>query len=339
MRAHTRTRRSAALSSMRSNCGSCHTRKCTRQCQACGISVQTKAISAPSSSQTCDWCGLPICRMASTCPSHTCRCPSCATRCVRARASVPALASRGVLEALTGIGDAPPARTSRQESKFGMAIVVKTTKRSGSYTLGFSVTPAERLSSVFKEIEMLHATYSQVARASWRTILAALHARACDTAAADMARHASDARARARGRAWLAHACRTPSSESTLKWRTRSRALLRSRCRGKRTTSSSRTRRCVHQSVSKRARARSYVGVCVCVPTVCVLARALLALSHLEMRAAEQVSDALAAYYADGDGGAGDGAEQPAPVVHPVLGLAVEPPPQGVTIEQLWSAV
>lgn len=95
----------------------------------------------------------------------------------------------------------------------------------------------------------------------------------------------------------------------------------------------------MHQSVSKRARARSYTGVCLCVPTVCVLSRAVLALSHLEMRAAEQVSDALAAYYADGDCGAGDGAEQPAPVVHPVLGLAVEPPPQGVTIEQLWSAV
>ena len=141
----------------------------------------------------------------------TCRCPSCATGVRRAlRLACTSWRARVLTDC-----DAPPARTSRQESKFGMAIVVKTTKRSGSYTLGFSVTPAERLSSVFKEIEMLHATYSQVARASWRTILAALHARACDTAAADMAPHASDARARARGRAWLAHACRTPSLESS----------------------------------------------------------------------------------------------------------------------------
>eukprot|EP00793_Prasinoderma_coloniale_P001062 PRCOL_00006053-RA len=134
-----------------------------------------------------------------------------------------------------------------QESKFGMAIVVKTTKRSGSYTLGFSVTPAERLSSVFKEIEMLHATYSQ------DPIFGV------DFEVEDS-----------------------------------------------------------QQSLAAVTVPRQEDDVVI---------------------EDEEVSDALAAYYADGDGGAGDGAEQPAPVVHPVLGLAVEPPPQGVTIEQLWSAV
>lgn len=43
----------------------------------------------------------------------------------------------------------------------------------------------------------------------------------------------------------------------------------------------------------------------------------------------EEVSDALAAYYADGAGDAGDADARP-PAVHPVLELAIEQPPERI---------
>jgi len=47
-----------------------------------------------------------------------------------------------------------------RDSKFGHALVVETTARSGGYILGFRVDPYEKLSEVFKEIKTLHEVYS-----------------------------------------------------------------------------------------------------------------------------------------------------------------------------------
>jgi len=48
-----------------------------------------------------------------------------------------------------------------RESKFGQALVISTTARSGAYVLGFRVDPAEKLNLVLKEVQSLHQTYSQ----------------------------------------------------------------------------------------------------------------------------------------------------------------------------------
>lgn len=45
-----------------------------------------------------------------------------------------------------------------RDSKFGAALVVETSARSGAYMLGFRVDPAEALETVFKEISALYAT-------------------------------------------------------------------------------------------------------------------------------------------------------------------------------------
>ena len=47
-----------------------------------------------------------------------------------------------------------------RESKFGPALVVETSQRSGGYVLGFRVDPVEALDNVFKEISSLHQVYS-----------------------------------------------------------------------------------------------------------------------------------------------------------------------------------
>ncbi len=47
-----------------------------------------------------------------------------------------------------------------RDSKFGHALVVETTARSGGYILGFRVDPYDKLSEVFKEIRTLHEVYS-----------------------------------------------------------------------------------------------------------------------------------------------------------------------------------
>lgn len=47
-----------------------------------------------------------------------------------------------------------------RDSKFGHALVVETSARSGGYILGFRVDPYEKLSEVFKEIKTLHEVYS-----------------------------------------------------------------------------------------------------------------------------------------------------------------------------------
>lgn len=48
-----------------------------------------------------------------------------------------------------------------RDSKFGHALVVETSPRSGGYILGFRVDPYEKLTEVFKEIKTLHEVYSQ----------------------------------------------------------------------------------------------------------------------------------------------------------------------------------
>mmetsp|Transcript_20219 Transcript_20219/g.48248 ORF Transcript_20219/g.48248 Transcript_20219/m.48248 type:complete len:348 (-) Transcript_20219:168-1211(-) len=47
-----------------------------------------------------------------------------------------------------------------RESKFGPALVLSTSTRSGSYVLGFRVDPAEKLGLVHKEVQALYDTYS-----------------------------------------------------------------------------------------------------------------------------------------------------------------------------------
>lgn len=47
-----------------------------------------------------------------------------------------------------------------RDSKFGHALVVETSPRSGGYILGFRVDPYEKLTEVFKEIKTLHEVYS-----------------------------------------------------------------------------------------------------------------------------------------------------------------------------------
>jgi len=48
-----------------------------------------------------------------------------------------------------------------RESKFGPALVITTTARSGSYVLGFRIDPAEKLSVVVKEVQSLFQTFSE----------------------------------------------------------------------------------------------------------------------------------------------------------------------------------
>jgi Bardet-Biedl syndrome 5 protein len=48
-----------------------------------------------------------------------------------------------------------------RDSKFGHALVVETSPRSGGYILGFRVDPYEKLTVVFKEIKTFHDIYSQ----------------------------------------------------------------------------------------------------------------------------------------------------------------------------------
>lgn len=47
-----------------------------------------------------------------------------------------------------------------RDSRFGHALVIETTQRSGGYILGFRVDPQEALQNVFKEIKNLHEVYS-----------------------------------------------------------------------------------------------------------------------------------------------------------------------------------
>ena len=47
-----------------------------------------------------------------------------------------------------------------RDSKFGHALVVETSTRSGGYILGFRIDPYEKLTEVFKEIKTLHQVYS-----------------------------------------------------------------------------------------------------------------------------------------------------------------------------------
>eukprot|EP01006_Ploeotia_vitrea_P054164 TRINITY_DN67856_c2_g1_i13.p2 TRINITY_DN67856_c2_g1~~TRINITY_DN67856_c2_g1_i13.p2 ORF type:complete len:345 (+),score=162.90 TRINITY_DN67856_c2_g1_i13:1572-2606(+) len=47
-----------------------------------------------------------------------------------------------------------------RDSKFGPALVIETSPRSGGYILGFRIDPYERLTEVYKEIQRLHEVYS-----------------------------------------------------------------------------------------------------------------------------------------------------------------------------------
>jgi Bardet-Biedl syndrome 5 protein len=47
-----------------------------------------------------------------------------------------------------------------RDSKFGHALVIETSPKSGGYVLGFRVDPAEALDDVYKEIFSLHSIYS-----------------------------------------------------------------------------------------------------------------------------------------------------------------------------------
>ncbi|KAG5179328.1 Bardet-Biedl syndrome 5 [Tribonema minus] len=48
----------------------------------------------------------------------------------------------------------------KRESKFGPALVIETTARSGGYILGFRLDPPERLMELFHEVSLLHQVYS-----------------------------------------------------------------------------------------------------------------------------------------------------------------------------------
>jgi len=50
--------------------------------------------------------------------------------------------------------------TKVRDSKFGHALVVETSSRSGSYILGFRIDPSDKLNEVYKEIKTLHEVYS-----------------------------------------------------------------------------------------------------------------------------------------------------------------------------------
>lgn len=47
-----------------------------------------------------------------------------------------------------------------RDSKFGQALVIETTARSGGYVLGFRIDPTDRLHAVAKEIQSLHSIYA-----------------------------------------------------------------------------------------------------------------------------------------------------------------------------------
>ena len=47
-----------------------------------------------------------------------------------------------------------------RDSRFGPALVIETTPRSGSYVLGFRCDPPEALQAVYKEISSLHQVFS-----------------------------------------------------------------------------------------------------------------------------------------------------------------------------------
>mmetsp|Transcript_13718 Transcript_13718/g.51310 ORF Transcript_13718/g.51310 Transcript_13718/m.51310 type:complete len:367 (-) Transcript_13718:1019-2119(-) len=52
------------------------------------------------------------------------------------------------------------ASVSLRDSKFGKALVVTTSKRSGGYVLGFKVDDEKKLNDVFKEVEALHRVFT-----------------------------------------------------------------------------------------------------------------------------------------------------------------------------------
>jgi hypothetical protein len=59
-----------------------------------------------------------------------------------------------------------------RESKFGPALVIDTSSRSGSYVLGFRVDPQEKLAAVHKEIKALYDTVgSYVATSAYCSFL------------------------------------------------------------------------------------------------------------------------------------------------------------------------
>eukprot|EP00941_MAST-03F_sp_MAST-3F-sp1_P003669 g3669.t1 len=47
-----------------------------------------------------------------------------------------------------------------RNSKFGMALVIETSKQSGAYVLGFRIDPKEKLQEVYQELHRLHEAYS-----------------------------------------------------------------------------------------------------------------------------------------------------------------------------------
>lgn len=46
-----------------------------------------------------------------------------------------------------------------RDSKFGVAMVVETTKESGSYVLGFRIDPYEKMKDIVQEIHSLYQVY------------------------------------------------------------------------------------------------------------------------------------------------------------------------------------
>ena len=53
------------------------------------------------------------------------------------------------------------ASVKTRDSKFGLALVIESSQLSGGYVLGFRVDPADKLSSVAKEISSMHSVYSE----------------------------------------------------------------------------------------------------------------------------------------------------------------------------------
>jgi Bardet-Biedl syndrome 5 protein len=48
-----------------------------------------------------------------------------------------------------------------RESKYGLALVIQTSKDAGNYVLGFRIDPQEKLHEVYKELSSLYAVYSK----------------------------------------------------------------------------------------------------------------------------------------------------------------------------------
>ena len=190
-----------------------------------------------------------------------------------------------------GLPPPPQMKSVRvRDSKFGAALVVETSARSGAYMLGFRVDPASALETVYREISALYAT----ALASPELGIEYSVEEAPEPVEA-LKGEGSRSRRRGAGRPSLSM---------------RSRAL------------------------SGRVKRWKSAGI-LPPPPPPAPAAALRVSDDVEIiGSSEATADAFAAYFADSS------KEADRPVTFaPGLGLAVETPPEGLTLERLWAAV